>query len=893
MSTTAGSRTGTGGLRLPGAAWVIVLTLVAFVVWWWPYFVQGKLPVAEWGYGFLWAEWLNDRLWLVLRGTLPEWNPHFGLGYNAIGFDPFYNPISIGNIFQFILRPPMAWPLGVVVFQAILSTGAFFFLRQQGIAKPVAIFFAVLLSFYPKLTGDDFGHGPRGFLSGYSWLPWLLVCAQRAFEGRRVLLNHVLAGVFAALIFLSGGALTTYFLCYLIVPFYGWQLVKTVRAPREGGLARAGVLASVAGIALSGIVACGLAAYLLAPLVDHLRLTQRSLYEGPTGYGLLDLAGMIFPWSTRMQVPQMYDQPYTLPLIGEMTNLRLYFGILALPLVALSLGDREIRRRNGFFVVLGLLLILSNTWLAIQTVSITRLVDDFVAIQPSEYFIFFSYIFCLNTAFAFAADAILARRNAVGGMAVARRLAGGLQILYGVAIAAWLATWLLVAVFPGEIERVTGPLLAAHPLRALQYVQYTMLAGGLFLDGKFVACVLAALVVRFALVALFRRSGKVALSTGLLATMAVLWIADFLLFPQTFYAFSDANKTRYAPDSVQNTFIRQTVGPLDRIAAHYPYEKVRVKTAAQERLLEDIAAKGDVRFEPRPLLQKIAAINPDLGFWQPLFDAGVSYSPQYFGRAQYNWHLSIMPSYFYAFDAAINGGNPRYYRQSWTALWDPASPLVNIAGIDYVVWYERLDDPRYELVARDPIGDVWIYRNRDALPKAYLVHQARAAASDAEAIGILRQADFAPRREVVLSDRSLDVGSLAGAPGAPAAGDSVEVTSYGATRVAAKVSTSSPAVLVVTDMYFPHWSATVDGAPAAIGRVNVAFRGIVVPAGEHEVVLEFRNPAFHLGVKVSAAFAGVTALLLLIGVRRREHRAAATTAAVRSTGPDRALREGQ
>src|SRR5712691_9967353 len=89
--------------RISSAALVAALSILAFAVWWWSYFAKGEFPATEWGYGFLWAEWLGDRHWLLDTGVLPEWNPNLGLGYNAIGLDPFYNPISVGNLFRYLL----------------------------------------------------------------------------------------------------------------------------------------------------------------------------------------------------------------------------------------------------------------------------------------------------------------------------------------------------------------------------------------------------------------------------------------------------------------------------------------------------------------------------------------------------------------------------------------------------------------------------------------------------------------------------------------------------------------------------------------------------------------------------------------------------------------------
>jgi uncharacterized membrane protein YfhO len=44
------------------------------------------------------------------------------------------------------------------------------------------------------------------------------------------------------------------------------------------------------------------------------------------------------------------------------------------------------------------------------------------------------------------------------------------------------------------------------------------------------------------------------------------------------------------------------------------------------------------------------------------------------------------------------------------------------------------------------------------------------------------------------------------------------------------------------DAWAPGWSVTVDGRPARALQADVVMRGVVVPAGEHEIVWRYRVP---------------------------------------------------
>jgi uncharacterized membrane protein YfhO len=69
---------------------------------------------------------------------------------------------------------------------------------------------------------------------------------------------------------------------------------------------------------------------------------------------------------------------------------------------------------------------------------------------------------------------------------------------------------------------------------------------------------------------------------------------------------------------------------------------------------------------------------------------------------------------------------------------------------------------------------------------------------------------------------------------------------------------SEPGIVVLVDTYDPGWKVTVDGRPASLLRVNVAFRGVSVPAGKHVIEQVYRpwTVLFGLGISGAAALVG-------------------------------------
>ena len=74
-----------------------------------------------------------------------------------------------------------------------------------------------------------------------------------------------------------------------------------------------------------------------------------------------------------------------------------------------------------------------------------------------------------------------------------------------------------------------------------------------------------------------------------------------------------------------------------------------------------------------------------------------------------------------------------------------------------------------------------------------------------------------------------------------------QVVKYAAEEVVVAVETSEPAYLVLSDSYYPGWSATLDGEEIPIHKADVAFRAVAVPAGEHQVVFRYLPTHFWVG----------------------------------------------
>ena len=67
----------------------------------------------------------------------------------------------------------------------------------------------------------------------------------------------------------------------------------------------------------------------------------------------------------------------------------------------------------------------------------------------------------------------------------------------------------------------------------------------------------------------------------------------------------------------------------------------------------------------------------------------------------------------------------------------------------------------------------------------------------------------------------------------------VEIKSYEPNQLTYQVNSGKGGVLVFSEIYYPGWTATIDGEPAELGRVDYILRALSVKPGKHEVVLSF------------------------------------------------------
>jgi hypothetical protein len=234
----------------------------------------------------------------------------------------------------------------------------------------------------------------------------------------------------------------------------------------------------------------------------------------------------------------------------------------------------------------------------------------------------------------------------------------------------------------------------------------------------------------------------------------------------------------------------------------------------------------------------------------------------WFGVEDIQGYNPLQSQRYVAYIDALNGHRQEYHERDLF----PAglrSPLLDLLNLRYLLVPadapERVD--LAPLLADFPSvyadAHVRVLENPEALPRAWLVHQARQVAPG-EALGLLADGTVDPRQTALLETAPPTLS----APADPAA-ETVRLIQDAPDRLELDVHAESPALLMLSEVWDPGWSATVSGVPAPVSVADQLLRAVPIPPGQHTVVLAYDPPLLRVGLAIT--FVTVLAVIVVWG----------------------------
>lgn len=154
-----------------------------------------------------------------------------------------------------------------------------------------------------------------------------------------------------------------------------------------------------------------------------------------------------------------------------------------------------------------------------------------------------------------------------------------------------------------------------------------------------------------------------------------------------------------------------------------------------------------------------------------------------------------------------------------------------------------------------------IYRNAKAFPRAYFSTNVKFVNSEEAALSSLKESAEKELPSVIL-EREENEKETKPTPASPAISKPVQILAESANQIKLKIETDRAGFVVLNDIYYPGWTARLDGKPVAIRKANYLMRAVYCTAGDHELVFSYEPDSFKYGLLALAA-ALLSGLVLL------------------------------
>ncbi len=765
----------------------------------------------------------------LAQGDYPLWNPYIFAGMPSFGSLSYlkylYPPASFFNTLQGWGMPPLTWMFGHLLFGGL---GMAWLLSRWKLPFAALVLGAVIWLLFPKVVAwGVHGHGSK--LGAAMYMPWIVASVWRVLDGhgwRAV----GLTSLFLGMQLLRGHVQITYYTLALVAWLALWNAVWPFE---EAGRSLAAMVRwkRVLQVGSGLLVGFLIGAVLLVPVHDYAGLSIRGQdTAGGGGVGIEYATG----WSL---APSEYGTT-VLPLaagFGKATYLgRMpfndypnYFGFLILALV---LGAWTVRYRSMMSALLAMAL------LAIF-VSFGNFGFGFYEWLYGwlPYFNKFRVPSMILILPAFAA-AILAP---LGATRLAEgQLKGKLQLIFP-AILAGLGFFLLMGSVTGMAEGFFKADLKALALSGGKNAPDVLLGEAWHLHQS--SLMLIGLVLITAAAAIWGRN-----RSKILGASRLLWVLVVLVAVD----LGAVDKLIVRPEKGLQVVVQDPQG--------------RGRLAVAGKLLRPFKQAKDVSGPAASTLKTL--VGHDRVF--PLGNHGAQNSWMSDGvRSLGGYHPAKLASYEQI--------RKRLYSQQ------PAGRLASWLGGRIVAYDEKFSDPQLQALGSlgirlDPASAVGsrpvFYENLSAVPRARLLTQWELVSTLPEKDALEPfldgvQAGQIDVFETVFLHEAPSVLPLSSDQPLP---EPVYIKD-GFNEIILEVNSPVPALLLLSDMMVPGWTAKIDGQTTPVLNADLVLRAVAVEAGKHTVHFQYSDPGVKRGLTLSIAGGILTLIMLLLPtvLRRR------------------------
>lgn len=229
-----------------------------------------------------------------------------------------------------------------------------------------------------------------------------------------------------------------------------------------------------------------------------------------------------------------------------------------------------------------------------------------------------------------------------------------------------------------------------------------------------------------------------------------------------------------------------------------------------------------------------------------------------------NFNAYFLQHDFYGYSAV----KPRSYQDFMDVLGPINVNLWRMLNVKYLISDQELGIRNLTLI--NAKNKSYVYRNNDALPRAYFVDSISTVSSEMQIIKSIEDYNYDPQK-VMYTLESLNADK-------PDSTSFVNIQSYQDEKIELEVLASGNNLLFLGDTYYPNgWHAYIDGTETEIYKINHGFRGIIVPKGKHKVEFVYAPVSFTVTKYIVLVLSVLTLLLLIFGLLKENKNTIKTT----------------
>ncbi len=257
----------------------------------------------------------------------------------------------------------------------------------------------------------------------------------------------------------------------------------------------------------------------------------------------------------------------------------------------------------------------------------------------------------------------------------------------------------------------------------------------------------------------------------------------------------------------------------------------------------------------------------------------------YFGIDLVNGYASLNLKHYVEYLAILQQGTRAAippYPVLWTDYSGVSKPeMLRALNVRYIagnwsfpferIGYEKVADYKqvpvfvfYEGIRKLPVK---VWRLLSPLGPAYFADRVEPVADETRSLDAIATTTSVLMAHVLGLDR--DVAEL------DCAGGTVEPTRRGLNEYEYALESRGNNFLILSQIWYPGWRATLDGQEVRLYRANHALIGCFVPPGAHRLALEMTSPPLRLGIALAGAALAVLIVIFVrtppFALRRRGH----------------------